>query len=247
MGLSLKDKGFVTDLKYGESMLFEINDFIKKEISANEFKFLLVDVATILTKMGAKDVIPFNSIELIHFNKLSPNEKFVAYSNLNLYKTTLKIEDSEPDGNKKALWAALVTFGLTPSSDCFNEISDTDVIEIYSHDNIQIWRNFNFIQSCSFDLESIFCRPWTELFTRPVEVLTELSTSIMSIFENQKLTPIQPISGTHQIKELNSEKNFAFEANHKTLFPLKHRVTKKVVAYLVNTEVLNIQQQEFIS
>lgn len=82
------------------------------------------------------------------------------------------------------IWQALKELGFRPPSDLFSHMSDSHVIEIYSRENTQIFRSFNFFRYCSYSLEELYCKNWVHLFSRDhdaiIPMIMEFSHSVFN-------------------------------------------------------------------
>ena len=111
----------------------------------------------------------YNNGDVHKFKRLSLSQKISTLRNLkkyiSMYSSTLE-ERIEPENEAQLLWYALAQWKLTPTSDIFTKIKETDYIEVYNTDNLQIHRSFNYFQLSSYSVEDILVYPWTDLYER---------------------------------------------------------------------------------
>lgn len=74
-------------------------------------------------------------------------------------------------------WRAIRHLGLTPTSDLFDRFSDGNVVEIYSLDHVQLYRNPRFFDFAPITLEEAVGMNWTQQTSRDMK----LSLKAMSI------------------------------------------------------------------
>ena len=69
-------------------------------------------------------------------------------------------------------------------SDEYGEmIEPGDIIEIYNHENIQVYRNFQFLKICPYDLLTILAYEWPQLYERAHSVTENLIQTAQSVME----------------------------------------------------------------
>ena len=70
---------------------------------------------------------------------------------------------------------ALKALGLSVmDEEIFNKIEDDDVIEFYSDQGIQIYRNIRFFNFCSYSLLDLAVNSWEDLYQKPASVTERL-------------------------------------------------------------------------
>ena len=104
------------------------------------------------------------------------------------------------------VWRAFRAFGMKPNASFFESMSEDHVVEIYDLNNVQIFRNFRFFEFCSYTLEDVFTRPWTDLFIRKQPAQT---TNIVGFIEKLVASgsheTVTPHAGVQHTREANSE------------------------------------------
>ena len=170
------------------------------------------------------DLQPVSSPSLPYFSSLpSENKRGVIRAitqYLEICEATIASGHSLLD-SRRITWNALKALGLTPCSDFLDKIGDGDIIEIYDTQNLQIFRNFEFFQLCSYTIEEIYCRPWTTLFKRIDETITTqiVSTVERIVTENKRQTYTLNIP-EHIVEEADSPFRLRMNVKLKYLSPL---------------------------
>lgn len=74
--------------------------------------------------------------------------------------------ESSASQTKRHLAKFLKKFNLSIPTSIFDEISDENLIEIYSQTHHQIYRSLNFFKLSSYSIDKLTFNPWPDLFTR---------------------------------------------------------------------------------
>jgi hypothetical protein len=72
------------------------------------------------------------------------------------------------------LHLAVKSMGLSIDSSFYEQVSRSDIVEIYGHDHVQIFRSFNFFRICSYDLDDVLSHQWFELYERDESITNAL-------------------------------------------------------------------------
>lgn len=148
--------------------------------------------------------------------------------------------------NKSALWVALKLFGIPSSLDeLFQYIEESDVIEVYRYDGIQVFRNLNFHDICSYELPELFIHPWDTLFYRPSNITSQLEGVSIKVFTGQHrgILNLESIVGEHSMCEIFSPKRHKLKMRFKHLYPLRNKANQ--VEYVVSISKVQIEEQYF--
>lgn len=176
-----------------------------------------------------------------HFNLYSDNEQnrktfevFRAYPAAkkaqicadaeNYFAIVSSIINSDgPIDNQRSLWAALKMFGM-PSfkDDIFSLIEEDDVIEIYRYDNIQVFRNLNFHDICSYELPELFVYSWDQLYYRDQKYTDMILAAAVKVFtgEHKGIYDTKDLE-PYNIFEVFSPKKYKLLLKQKYFYPLK--------------------------
>jgi len=148
--------------------------------------------------------------------------------------------------NKSALWVALKLFGLPKSlEELFNYIEESDIIEVYRYDQIQVFRNLNFHDVCSYELPELFIYPWDQLFYRPNHITQQIADGAKAVFsgEHNGILDLESLVGEHPICETFSPKRHKLKMCFKYFYPLRNKTNQ--VEYLVALSKVQVETQNF--
>ena len=179
------------------------------------------------------------------FESLDEDQKRYILNHLvfytELYTTILKNKLS-PKDNKKHLWIALGLLGLTPPSDLFEVIDDSDCIEIYDGTGIQCYRDYTFSSLVSYSLPETLYSPWFDLYFRPPELLGLMQSEAGYAFTQAK-THFNSKIPKHISYETNTDKQKEFTVEFKKISPLFDKA-KTPAAFLVTSQVEFIKNKK---
>jgi hypothetical protein len=99
----------------------------------------------------------------------------------------------------------------------YDEINDQDIIEVYSKDFTQIFRNIEMLRLCSYSIVDLSVFEWPELFRRPHVITQHLIDVLDKILTSE--SPETVYCGEipeHLLEEI-------FSSNHHKLF-MRHRL-----------------------
>ncbi len=142
------------------------------------------------------------------------------------------------DGEVACLRRALWKYGLHSKFELEDYISEGDVIEVYTSENVQVYRNLVFFRLCTYSLLEIMTREWYELYERPEFVTVKLMAQIREALENE--LPVVPKIPTHIMVEKISDERRRFLTRFKGFLPL-HDAAGKCCAFIVviNAEIFD--------
>lgn len=129
--------------------------------------------------------LPYESPELPIFNSLTSEQQEDSLALLKYYLESLEDVLSAGEklsNNSTALWCALKKLGIKPPSDFFSHLRETDCIELYDANHIQIWRNLNMMRVMTHTTEQVFCLPWPYRYERDPVALQKCLEIIESLF-----------------------------------------------------------------
>ncbi len=172
------------------------------------FKELALELSSIGASINVR-IRPFSNPDLKHFSVLSVRDQQEAVHQLARYVSIC--QDVMASGGslrstRTFVWRAFREFGWTPNSDFFNTMRDDHVVEIYDRKNIQLFRNFRFFEFCSYTLEDIYTRPWTELFVRRNQDQTlRLLGQVEALYASKSRETVFVTAGRQNVDEAHSE------------------------------------------
>jgi hypothetical protein len=107
--------------------------------------------------------------------------------------------------------------------DFYKKIDDGDVVEVYTFDSStgqvkQTWRNWRFLEMCSYDVLLLMTTPMLDLFHRNEKTAELLVSRIGEVFTDQRTKPCDVPA--HVITERMHQKNRLFQITNKFYTPL---------------------------
>jgi hypothetical protein len=166
---------------------------------------------------------PYTSPELLLFQKMKPTQQEEA---IRLLTLTLEVfDETRAEGyrlkdNPQLLWRCLRRLKMTPRSDVFDRISDTDVVEVYSPEYLGIFRNLQFYDKVSYPIEDVFCEDLWALSEREPVAAAQLREVAQRFFEGQIQETYDPQIPEHLVWETKSPLLFDISVKIKFLSPL---------------------------
>lgn len=148
-------------------------------------------------------------------------------------KTGVNIEKE----TRALTWWALLKLKLRPRSDLFSHLNDSDIIEIYDANNIQVFRTFNMFQCISYTLEELFTYQWFELFKRDQNVTDQLVSMATQLLNAETSDIIFPELPPHFIEDLFGPRRTCSEIQTRLGAPL-YTPQNKVGGYLSATRLI---------
>jgi hypothetical protein len=140
-------------------------------------------------------------------------------SDVLLFEETLGAKERLTD-SPRLLWRYLVKSGLTPCSDIFGKIEETDVLNVYGLDQDLIFQNFSFFDWTSFTLEQIFFEKWYKATQRDPAVTRQVYEAAVKVFSGESKGTVDPEIPWHVVEEVESELLFQFHLRIKYISPL---------------------------
>ncbi len=207
-----------------------------------EFKTLAEDVAQLLSS-GGVPVIPYHSALLPVFSNLNADRKKFSLNQLSFYKKSLEMaQEGRSINEKQSLWTSIKLLGLRPTSDILNLVTSEDSVEGYDITGIQFWRNFKFMEVCSYTLEEMFSIPWPERYERDLEA-SKLTYEVQKKINSGRLEETYDCDIHNIIVETCSEKRNIIDAHHRHISPL-YDDSNNVAGYIVISKVQLLGMRE---
>lgn len=95
----------------------------------------------------------------------------------------------------------------------WNKLEKDDVIEVYSSENIQLFRTFNFFKISSYSLLDLLTLEWFLLWERPSFVLNGLIQAATEMMQGQMKSATQLDSKRHILKEIYNDDTIGFKCS----------------------------------
>ncbi len=188
---------------------------------------LLIDITQLLTNKSIV-VRPFSSESLKQYSSLLPTQKDLITQQLKNYYSLLqqitKLNSENPNSISiqeeiSHVKLALKHFNLKCINDDYSFIQKGDLIEIYSLDMIQLYRNIEFFRQCSYDLLTLVTFEWPVLYERSKLITNNIVTRARQIMTTaHKAEPY--LIPVHTLKERYVDAKNIFSVNLKSMVPL---------------------------
>lgn len=207
------------------------NDFSQKETLKNLFAELSTNLVTLLSKENIKTAAYREGLP--YFSALSINQQIATVNRLKFYHDLCTEQVSEGQSlrdSKRFTWRALVKLSLSPHADFLNRITEGDIIELYNEDGVQVFRNLEFFDFCSYCIEELYCVEWWRLFQRDDQISSQLLEMIPKLFQKKYPEGLEAPLPRHQVVETFSRDKFHIDFFMKYIGPLFHN--KRVSALI---------------
>lgn len=204
----------------------------------NQFRTLAENLSTYYNTLGAKSK-PYHDPSLPHFSGLPETSKRSVIQHLTAQwqvAQTHITSQGEADNNAKSLWSALKVYGLNPGGDLFGFLEQDDMIEVYTLDGIQIWRNCNVMEICSYTIEEVNCYDWEERYDRKETDNIVIRRAIGAMLDLNGKGYIRANIPYHIVEEKFSQERLRLNVSHGYFFPLLGQ-ENQVTAFLVTSKV----------
>lgn len=130
------------------------------EADCLEFKNLCERVSVILQSSGIH-TLPYLSPDVPRFQQTHDAQRILP--RLRIYTEVLEAAHNAGDdlrNDSRLVWRMLRVMGYVPREDIFDRIENGDTVEIYTTDNMQVFRNLRCFECVSMTVEEIFTFKW---------------------------------------------------------------------------------------
>lgn len=170
---------------------------------------------------------PFSEASLQRFTTFPEVIRAHIIGNFNNYLDFL-IESSKEDlsglrDDRFLVGRFLKKMNLIHDDRLLDQITEGDIIEVYSKEIIQIFRNLNFMDVCSYTLLDLLTHQPYDLYDRSLQVVDKLKTIAMELetrpfnLQPMNLSNLIPV---HALQEKFSEHRLSAMVTFKTAYPL---------------------------
>lgn len=135
-------------------------------------------------------------------------------------------------------WRALKKLGLVPRSDLFSKVTDEDILEVYSSDGRQLYRNFRFFDFCSYTMEELYSLEWWSLYKRDEAFTEKLFAIVGRIFNGEIEETVVPDCPAHVVSETSSVGKIQMNYELRMLSPLHHNSVASAVIAVVRAQII---------
>jgi hypothetical protein len=148
------------------------------------------------------------------------------------------LDEGRPLSDTRALlWSSLKYFGFVPTADLMDFVTDERTVELYDAEGRQIFRNFKFMEICSYTLADVLLYPWWELFRREEEVVAVLIGEMKTILSGEITTTMPSANPYHRATEVFSERRHELDMRVEYLSPMFSRANKRPAGFVCIADV----------
>lgn len=105
---------------------------------------------------------------------------------------------------------ALKMYDLDVEDDFWKKLEKDDVIEVYSTENIQLFRTFNFFKISSYSLLDLLTNEWFHLWERPSFVMDAIVQQVGEIVDGTMKITTPGKFARHIVKEIYNDESIGF-------------------------------------
>lgn len=132
---------------------------------------------------------------------------------------------------------ALKMYELDVEEGFWKKLEKDDVIEVYSAENIQLFRTFNFFKISSYSLLDLLTNEWYHLWERPSFVMENIVQSVGELVAGKIKTTTPVNFSRHIVKEIYNDDSIDFKCSSVltdpgVFCPLYAKGTKEVKGFI---------------
>lgn len=207
---------------------FEVVNRYVSQITSREAE--LLDRTRQALAVAPEETINALKLQIQNFSKILQSQKELGSAQLT--------RGQEVD----YLDTAFEILNLEPMFDVKEAIESGDIVEIYSLDAIQLYRNLNFFKYCSYSLVDLLMNEWFVLYERPQIVTDTMMEDINRVIGGpNKLIPYT--MPEHILFEKLVKDDLARQIKMKKLGLLKSRLTGAPAGLLSTCKVKPVSHQ----
>ena len=194
------------------------------DLTTERTMWLVQQICLHLCEKGFQ-IVPFTDDSLHQFCRLGLEKREEIRANLVSYLKILDTNEPVPEPvsiseEVTMVRKALSVFSLRVKTFDWSFIEAGDIIEIYTADGIQIYRNFEFFRQCSYDLMSLLSYEWHELYERPSSVTDGIYRRVGEVMAGGRGNP-QPYGLLpHTLRESRIDAKRVFSVEMKKVLPV---------------------------
>ncbi len=190
---------------------------------SEEFKKLSIEYCRLINHFGYK-AKPFRDNQPLRFESAMPALKMraIAYLDANIEILNECVASGEnPKNSAQILWRILKKIKATPEMDIFDKIENGDVVEVYFDDHVQIFRNLEFFNFCSFTVDELLCGKWYNLYKRDFVTTLKMLRMAFKLLSHRLDKTVAWNIPEHVFDEVGSEEKLRHKIVLKYASPIK--------------------------
>ncbi len=227
----------------------EINQLMDVGDAPNEcqdqLRQLVEEIAEMANRSGSS-VVAHQPASWVYFESLPNLRKREILQYCRCYHAICEntlAEGRALSDTKALLWSSLKYFGFIPCSDLMERITDDLVVELYDKAGRQVFRNFKFMEVCSYTLADVLLYQWWELFERNDEIVNQLLSEVAIVLAGPAARTILSATPVHETTEIFSERKHRFQMKFEMLSPIRSRLTKKSAGFVCTAQAKLVSVQ----
>ncbi len=176
---------------------------------------------TLLRKHGY-EAKSYRDSSVIHFNSLEQTQRETIFRQFQKYSDLCAEVDSQDfsfRASKELTARILKKIGVVAPVNFFDTLDQGDIVEIYDANGVQVFRNFDFYEHCTYTLLDLVSYPWYELLERHESITGIIGGHIQTIMGNCNETVPSTVP-VHSMREIFSEEKRMFYSKFKYFAPL---------------------------
>lgn len=208
----------------------------KQEATPTQQNISVADYINSLSYLASSFGINFSGYNRISLNKFYALPTQTQEQIITAIKKATELMGVVIDINKNIDEARMVEkacaeFNLEIPDDFLKRIRKGDVVEVYETETmIQIYRNFEFLKHCSYDLLTVCLTPLNELFEREEGADQQVFDRARQICNETLITERWNIPD-HILMEKMEKHNRVFKLKLGYIAPVRHKITGKCMAW----------------
>lgn len=124
-------------------------------------------------------------------------------------------------------------FGIEPLTTTYDFIKKGDLIEVYLDSGIQIYRNFEFFNQCSYDLLTLSTHEWFVLYERSKKITDQIFEKVRETMTGDSAVTDVSSVPQHTLRERFLDARKLFEVKFKYLSPLFDRASGRPKGFII--------------
>lgn len=217
-----------------------LNHAINQDTLTEQFASITRHVSAMMSWEGVV-VRPFLP-GMPFFSKLSLEQKQKAIEAISFYRDLCQSQIDDGYKLKDSLsltWRCIKALNLTPRSDLFSYLTNDHVVEIYSRDHIQLFRNLKFFEICSYTLEELLSNEWWVLYHRDENITQKIFQEAQKIFSGEVKTTFEPEVPRHILREIASFDKLSMYIDIEKMSPMSRGNSVEAAIVLERCELIS--------
>jgi len=182
------------------------------------------------SRIGVYSAHSINKLLQMEYSQLEDVKKHLSCFLKIVERFDFKLQEDEflsQSDEVECLKHAFNEYGLCFGDDDFDFISQGDIVELYNLENIQIYRNLEFLKVAPYDLATILSSKWTDLYERPSDITQAIANRVVEIL-NSKIIEASPFNvPIHPMKAMSNAEQVVVEISLKFIKPVFDKDTKE--------------------